>query len=171
MKSLLHKCLLLTFLITGTLLSTACLAKQYKVPGPAAISVAKQHGYIFKQSRGDENLFKYRYRECMFMGIHWQVSPKRSCKIYGFAVPKGKTAKCSNLRRGWKIQDVRLKGDFVWRRRPVNTSKPLFSAISDNGTPRMKPISIDWIMLEGPDGPNNKWQEAFSHCSDSSYRP
>jgi hypothetical protein len=166
MKSLFYLVLLLSLLF-----STNLMAKQYKVPGPAAISVAKQHGYLFKQSRGDEALFKYRYRECMFMGTHWQVSSQRSCKIYGFAVPKGKTAKCSKLRRGWKIKDVRLKGDFVWRRRPVNTSKPLFSAISDNGTSSMKPISIDWILLEGPDGPNNKWQEAFNHCSDSSYRP
>ena len=68
MKSHFYQGLLATFLITGVLLSTTCLAKQYKVPGPAVISVAKQHGYVFKNGRGDENLFKYRYRECKFMG-------------------------------------------------------------------------------------------------------
>jgi hypothetical protein len=173
MKSFYPQGLLATFLITGTLVSNACLAKQYKVPGPAAISVAKSHGYLFKNGRGgmDEKLFKYRYRECKFMGMHWQVSPKRSCKIHGFAAPGSRKAKCSKLRKGWEIKDVRLKGAHVWKRRPVNTSRPLFFAIADNGASSMKPVSIDWVMLEGPDGPNNKWQEAFSHCSDSSYRP
>lgn len=144
--------------------------KEYKVPGAAVLGYAKKHGYQFPSGRGLERIGKRRYKrsKCTSMGMHWNIPAEKSCKITGFRTTK---SKCEQLRVGWKVKEVRVKGSFVWNHRPVNVTKPLFVINAYNDSSKAKPVMVEWVVLEGPEGSFNKWQEAFNHCSDPNYQP
>ena len=146
--------------------------KEYKVPGAAAVGYAKKHGYKFpdgtKRIRIGNRIKSVK--ACKFMGMHWQVDSKKTCGIWGFSSPRGKS-KCKKLRSGWKIKDMTINGNFVWSIRPVNTTSPTFRIWSENNSTKSKAVSVRYVTLIGPEGPANKWQEAFNHCSDRNYRP
>ncbi len=144
--------------------------KEYRVPGPSAISYAKRHGYTFPEGKRRVEIKKRRFRleRCKFMGMHWQVDPNTKCYIWGFSTSK---EKCKNLRKGWKMKQMQISGNFVWTNRPANNTNPDFQIFAENNGATAKAISIRRITLIGPEGPANKWQEAFDHCSDPSYRP
>ncbi len=152
--------------------------KEYVVPGSVAIGIAKQHGYRFPSRTQKTRVFwrngKRRvYRRkgtCKFMGMHWQVNAKESCPIVGFKAPRNKS-KCETLRKGWKIKEIKLQGSYVWSERPVNTNKPIFTATSKNASSKTKTVTIKTVTLIGPEGPFNKFEEAFNHCSQSNYQP
>jgi len=143
--------------------------KEYKVPGSAVIGYSKQHGYEFY---GFQLPKKTKPSACQFMGSHWQIGKNESCRLEAFL--NWGPAKCNQLRKGWKIKNVEIKGDFRWDRsfgRPVNTTKTRIIFKSSNNSRKMYPVSIKFITLVGPEGPFKKWQEAFNHCTDSNYRP
>ncbi len=152
--------------------------KEYVVPGSAAIGIAKQHGYLFPSRAAKTRVFRRngktrRYRTkgtCKFMGMHWQVDAGKECPIMGFVAPRSKP-KCKVLRKGWKIKEIKLQGSYVWSERPVNTSEPLFTATSKNASSKVKAVTIKTVTLIGPEGPFNKFEEAFNHCSQSNYQP
>ncbi len=152
--------------------------KEYVVPGSIAIGIAKQHGYRFPSRAGKTKAFwrlgKRRiFRKtgtCKFVGMHWEVRAKRICPIMGFVAPRSKS-KCKVLRKGWKIKEIKLQGKYVWSERPVNTNQPLFTATSKNDSSAIKIVTIKTVTLIGPEGPFNKFEEAFNHCSQSNYQP
>jgi hypothetical protein len=143
--------------------------KTYKVPGVTAISAAKRHGYQFL-SRGPSKKSRNRSRptqSCDFMGMHWTTASKKTCRISGFL---GNKPKCRMLRKEWRIKEIKLKGNYVWTTRPANTTSPNFSVRVTNSSTKTQVLSIDSVTFEGPIGPSNSWQDAFSHCSDANYQ-
>ncbi len=151
--------------------------KEYTIPGATAIGIAKQHGYLFPSRTSKKRVYirngKRRvYRRkgtCKFMGMHWQVDAGKECPIIGFLAPKSKP-KCRKLRKGWKVKGIKLQGNYVWSSRPANTSVPFFSATSKNQSSKTKALTIKTVTLIGPEGPFNKFEEAFNHCSDRNYQ-
>jgi len=141
--------------------------KEYKVPGSVAISTAKRHGYRFSAWDGKRNnkLQEILGDGCDFKGMHWTIDSKKKCYVNGFNASR----KCMKLRKGWKLKDIRLKGSYVWKTRPSNTERPTFQVESNNQSSAAKIVSIDYITLIGPKGKFNKFEEAFSHCSDPNY--
>lgn len=143
--------------------------KTYKVPGVVAISTAKRHGYQFlsrgtaKKRRGSSR----QNQSCSFMGMHWTTASKKTCRVSGFS---GSKPKCRKLRKEWKIKNIKLKGNYVWTTRPANTPSPIFAARVTNNSSKSQVLTIDSITFEGPIGPSNSWQDAFSHCSDPNYQ-
>lgn len=148
--------------------------KEYKVPGPVVISAAKRHGYYFTYSSQSKrrNKNKLAPKACNFVGHHWQIASNKSCTLYGFSEPwkRSNRRKCTSLREGWKIKKIELEGSYVWKSRPSNTTRPKFVVKSENKSSSMKNVSIKSVTLVGPKGKFNKFEEAFSHCSDNSYR-
>ena len=135
--------------------------KTYTVPGSVIVSHAKRHGYEFDAP------FQTMFSNCEFMGMHWTAPPKQKCTVVGLHSTK---SKCKNLRRGWKIKTMRMSGPASWRTRPVNTTEPFFDLNINNTGTKVKAVQIRDMTLIGPSGPANHWQEAFTHCSQSSYR-
>ncbi len=147
----------------GTSNKIVTAKKTYKVPGVVAIATAKRHGYRFAA----KNRVKNRRKGCQFMGAHWSISSKKSCQVSGFYSRK---QKCRALRNGWKVKAIKLKGNYVWVKRPESTRLPLFLANTSNQSTKAQVITIDEVILEGPVGAANSWERAFSHCSDSNYQ-
>ena len=138
-------------------------AQEYVIPGPAAISVARRHGYEFKPilARGD-TLIDWG---CRMVGQHFEIPPGVRCAFQGF---EG-TGKCLRLREGWRVKEIRMFGVYDWRRRPETTAIPRFEFEGDNRTGMVRVAMVDRLVLEGPSGPPQYWKEAFNHCSDPAY--
>jgi len=147
--------------------ATTVRTKEYKVPGVAAIGYAKTHGYKFEAFDPTTTNQKGK---CKFIGSHWQIGRNENCFIIAFRA-NHLPAKCKNLRKGWKIKRAEISGNFYWgSSRPVNTAKTQFEFRSDNDSRPTYPVSIRNITLIGPEGPFNKWQEAFNHCTENNYQ-
>ena len=152
--------------------SSPVVTKEYKVPGSAVIGYAKQHGYDFLGILKSKGTNAQKKGACKFVGNHWQISRNASCTLDAFM--HWGNVKCRDLRKGWKIKKVEINGSFKWNPNsgmPVNTSKAMIRLNSENKSRPTYPVSIKTITLIGPKGPFNKWQEAYSHCSDPNYRP
>lgn len=137
----------------------------YKIPGTIAISVAKKHGYIFKVSMSSVP------KGCKFRGSHWEIPVGVYCNILGF---QSNIKRCAKLRSGWKLKEITFKGGLNGSaaRWPRETPYPDFELGPSNAAPnaaKRKAIQIDQLTLEGPEGNFNKFEEAFSHCSDPCY--
>lgn len=145
--------------------------KLYRVPGSAAISVAKQHGYRFFATHS--NVISHSKGVCEFSGAVWQVGFNTICKIQGFHSSIGK---CKKLRKGWKMKETTLtlaSGTKIYSRHQTLTNSEyaifLISLKNNNNKITSSHNMINTITLEGPEGGHDKWKEAYSHCSDSSY--
>ncbi len=142
--------------------------KNYKVPGAVAVSTAKRHGYRFysvKRTKNSRRISSYD-KSCEFQGMHWTTKSKKECIITGFSNSR---SKCRSLRNGWRLKEIRLKGNYVWTSRPANTQTPKFRATVTNNSSKAQVLLVDYLILEGPMGPSNSWEDAFSHCSDPNY--
>ncbi len=141
--------------------------KEYKVPGVMLIAAAKRHGYYFDVGSD------YKQRGCRFMGMHWYLpAGVGACEIIGFA---SNIPKCKLLRKGWTIGGLKLT-NFDKKYQETNSyalpggPDPLI-LLWPRGTKKAVSIILKSAILVGPEGPFNKFEEAFSHCDDASYRP
>jgi len=143
------------------------LKKTYKVPGSTIISTAKRYGYYFGVGVQDAP------KGCEFRGAHWTIPAKTSCEIIGF---KSNINKCRFLRKGWTIEDIQFSNlnydDQATNSYYLPTGKdPLIQLWPRNRASKAKPVNIKHVILKGPTGAFKKFEEAFSHCSDPTYRP
>lgn len=146
-----------------TLSATSVRTKTYRIPGPLAIVKAKKHGYTFS---GD-------HQKCKFNGSHaWTIQPAPNqgtyCKMKGFS-PLRNQQNCNRLRNGWKIIDMKFYGKVNWHAKyTAKSAGIMFSSENDSRGPKM--VMLKTLVLEGPTGPQKKFEDAFSHCSDPQYR-
>jgi hypothetical protein len=140
--------------------------KEYRVPGPVAVSTAKKHGYEFF----------VRYAPllmtpgCVAYGHSFQVLPHRTCVIDGFIPKNRQKTQCIVLRHGWKVKEIIINNFDSWDLRPENTNDPWFSVRKQNNQAQTNAVvTIETVVLEGPDGPFKSFENAFSHCSDPDY--
>lgn len=155
----------LFFFLAATTTSNQTIAanatKDYRAPGPVAISTAKRHGYRFTQTVR----FSADSEKCFHQGSHWSVKPGGTCILKGFVSSK---SRCKSLRSGWKVKDVQFRGlPYVWQLRPENKPQPEFQIKVRNTSSVMKPLTLDYITLSGPEGPFKDFENAFSHCSET----
>ena len=153
--------------LSKPLKSRSIKKKVYRVPGHLIIQKAARHGYKFTtNNKGSQN-------SCSFTGKHWEIPVGAQCNILGF---QSKVKRCELLRKGWVLKNIILKGATTGGRNrlPRNSLSPKFdiriSNFQTNAT-QSKVVQIHQLTLEGPEGNFNKYEEAFSHCSDPRYIP
>jgi len=152
--------------LSNSLTKRAVKKKIYNIPGSAVIQTAIKHGYKFtvKNNRS--------LKTCSFKNNRWEIPVGAQCNILAF---QSKIKRCAMLRKGWVLKKVSVKGGVIkrWNELPKNSPNPSFNISLSNSHPnasRPKMIQIEQITLEGPEGKFNKYEEAFSHCSDLRYQ-
>lgn len=126
------------------------------IPGSVALKTAARHGWTVRVRNS-----LVAGGDCRWNGDNLKASAPAHCWVELFVPPRDD---CVRLRQGWEIAEIRLSGTVVeWAQRPADnrpTARFLVRATHSENS-----LSIDQVVLTGPEHYTKSLERAFNHCN------